>query len=330
MSKLVGKRVAVTGAGGFIGSHLVEALVNHGARVQAMVRYNSRGDEGALAWAPDAVRSDVELFAGDIRDSESAATALAGAEVVFHLGALIAIPYSYVNPRDYFETNVLGTLNVLQACRDRSVDLVVHTSTSEVYGNAREFPITENHPVTAHSPYAASKIGADQLALSFQRSFELPVTVLRPFNTFGPRQSARAVIPTIIAQALKGGTVRIGSLEPRRDLTYVADTVRGFIAVAEADGVVGETLQLGTGDDLSVGDLIDAVGALMERKLEILQEQQRIRPEGSEVVRLISDPSRVRQLTGWSPETSLAEGLESTMRWIESEPGLYATESYVV
>lgn len=295
-----------------------------------MVRYNSRGDRGALAWIPGKVLSEVEVIPGDIRDPESAAAALEGCEVVFHLAALIAIPYSYVNPRDYFETNVLGTLNVLQACRSAGVGRVVHTSTSEVYGNAEEFPITERHPVTAYSPYAASKIGADQLALSFQRSFEVPVTVLRPFNTYGPRQSARAVIPTIIAQALNGGPIRIGSLEPRRDLTYVKDTVAGFIAAAESQRGVGETLQLGTGNDVSVADLIDAVGSLLGRNLEVVQEEVRIRPEKSEVGRLVSDPSRMRELTGWEPSTSLSDGLKSTTKWIESRPELFTAEDYVI
>lgn len=308
----------------------MESLVGEGARVRGMVRYNSRGDRGALAWIPSEVLSEVEVVAGDIRDPESAAAALEGCEVVFHLAALIAIPYSYINPRDYFETNVLGTLNVLQACRSALVRRVVHTSTSEVYGNAEEFPITEGHSVTAHSPYAASKIGADQLALSFQRSFEVPVTILRPFNTFGPRQSARAVIPTIIAQALNGGPVRIGSLEPRRDLTYVADTVAGFIAAAESEAGVGETLQLGTGDDVSVADLIDAVGSQLGRKLEVIQEEVRIRPEKSEVARLVSDPTRMRELTGWRPSTSLSDGLESTIKWIESRPELFTAEEYAV
>ena len=308
----------------------MESLVSEGAHVRGMVRYNSRDDRGALAWVPREVLSGVEVVAGDIRDPESAAAAVEGCEIVFHLAAVIAIPYSYVNPRDYFETNVLGTLNVLQACRSAEVRRVVHTSTSEVYGNAEEFPITETHPVTAHSPYAASKIGADQLALSFQRSFEVPVTVLRPFNTFGPRQSARAVIPTIITQALNGGPVRIGSLEPRRDLTYVTDTVAGFIAAAEAKGGVGETLQLGTGDDVSVADLIDAVGSLLGRELDVVQEEVRIRPEKSEVVRLVSDPTRMRELTGWQPTTSLSDGLQSTMKWIESRPDLFTAQGYVI
>jgi NAD dependent epimerase/dehydratase len=330
MSGLEGTSVAVTGAGGFIGSHLAEALLARGARVRAMVRYNSRGDVGALEWIPEEVSREVEIVAGDVRDPESAAEAVDGCEVVFHLAAQIAIPYSYVNPRDYFETNVLGTLNVAQACRRAGTRRLVQTSTSEVYGTALELPITEDHPLRAQSPYAASKIAADQLALSFHRSFELPVVVLRPFNTYGPRQSARAVIPTIIAQALKGGVVRIGSLDPRRDLTYVSDTVSGFIAAVGSEAVVGETLQLGTGEDVSVGELVEAVQSLLGRELEVVQEEQRMRPELSEVMRLVSDPTRMTETTGWRPETPLTEGLGQTMRWIESQPDLYAAENYVI
>ena len=330
MSRLSGTKVAVTGAGGFIGSHLVEALVARGAGVRAMVRYNSRGDRGALEWISPEVLSEVEVIAGDVRDTESASQAVDGCETVFHLAALIAIPYSYVNPRDYFETNVLGTLNLLQAVRSEPLARFVHTSTSEVYGNTTEFPITASHPVTAASPYAASKIGADQLALSFYRAYEVPVTLLRPFNTYGPRQSTRAVIPTILAQALNGNTVRIGSLEPRRDLTFVTDTVTGFIAAAEAEAVVGETLQLGTGEDVSVGELIQAAESLLGRDLEVVQEERRVRPERSEVSRLISDPSRMTEATGWRAEVPLGEGLERTMRWLADRPPMQAAENYAI
>jgi NAD dependent epimerase/dehydratase len=327
---LSGTNVTVTGAGGFIGSHLVEALVSQGAVVRAMTRYNSRGDRGALEWIPPDTLSEVEVVAGDVRDVESAARAVEGSEVVFHLAALIAIPYSYVNPRDYLETNVIGTLNCLQAAREGSLSRFVHTSTSEVYGNAQEFPITASHPTTAASPYAASKIGADQLALSFHRAYEVPVTLLRPFNTYGPRQSMRAVIPTILTQALNGDTVRIGSLDPRRDLTFVTDTVNGFIAAAEADGAVGETLQLGTGEDVSVGELIKDVEGLVGRSLEVIQEDRRVRPEKSEVNRLLSDPSKMTDTTGWRAEVPLREGLERTMRWLSDRPPLQAAENYAI
>jgi NAD dependent epimerase/dehydratase len=330
LSRLSGIAVTVTGAGGFIGSHLVEALVAEGARVRGMVRYTSRGDRGALDLLADDVASEVELVLGDIRDPESVADGVRGCEVVFHLAAQIAIPYSYVNPRDFFETNVLGTLNVAQACRAAGTRRLIHTSTSEVYGTPTEVPITESHPLSGQSPYAASKIGADQLVLSFHRSFELPATVLRPFNTYGPRQSPRAVIPTILAQALKGEVVRLGSLEPRRDLTYVADCVRGFIAAAESEGAVGRTLQLGTGEDVSIAELVEEVGSLVERELRVEQEEERIRPKASEVMRLVSNPEQMAETTGWRPQTSLRDGLAETARWIESHLDAYAADQYVI
>jgi NAD dependent epimerase/dehydratase len=298
--------------------------------VRALVRYTSRGDRGGLAFLPDELTDGVEVVLGDVRDTESVMEAVRGCETVFHLAAQIAIPYSYVNPRDFVETNVVGTLNVLQACRAMETQRLVLTSTSEVYGTAQEVPITEDHPLSAQSPYAASKVAADQLGLSFHRSFELPVTVLRPFNTYGPRQSARAVIPTIIVQALRGGPVRLGSLTPRRDLTYVTDTARGFTAVAAEPTAVGETLQLGTGTDVSVADLVEAVGAVLGRELEVEQESQRVRPEGSEVMRLLSTPARMTERTGWRPEVDLAEGLERTIRWIEEHPDSYPVEGYVI
>jgi dTDP-glucose 4,6-dehydratase len=327
---LNGDLAVVTGAGGFIGSHLVEALLDDGARVRAMIRYTSRGDRGALNFLSEEASSEVEVVAGDIRDPESVADVLNGADVVFHLAAQIAIPYSYVNPRDYVETNVVGTLNVAQACRTQGVRRLVHTSTSEVYGSAQQVPITEAHPISAQSPYAATKVGADQLAISFHRSFRVPVTVLRPFNTYGPRQSARAVIPTIITQALRGDVVKLGSLEPRRDLTYVTDCASGFLAAAGSDQAVGETLQLGTGEDVSVAELVEAVGSIIGRKLQVEQESERVRPELSEVDRLVSDPERVRALTGWRPETQLVDGLERTIRWIESNPDHFRADGYVI
>ena len=245
MSGIKGQRVLVTGAGGFIGSHLVAMLVERGADVRGLIRYTSRGDRGALAWLDEDIGEAVEIVLGDVRDAESVAAASKDADVVMHLAAQIAIPYSYVNPRDFFETNVLGTFNVARAALDNGVSRVVHTSTSEVYGTAQTVPITEDHPLETQSPYAASKLGADKLIDSFHRSFELPATVLRPFNTYGPHQSARAVIPTIITQALAGGAIRLGSLDPRRDMTFVTDTAAGFIAAAESDAALGRTVQLG-------------------------------------------------------------------------------------
>jgi NAD dependent epimerase/dehydratase len=330
VSALSGRRAVVTGAGGFIGSHLVAELVEEGAQVRALVRYTSRGDWGNLRYLDEKVLGEIEVVLGDLRDPESVVEAVRDAEVVFNLAAQIAIPYSYVNPRDFVETNVVGTLNVLQACRAMEIPRLVQTSTSEVYGTAQSVPITEEHPFAAQSPYAASKVAADQLALSFHRSFELPVTVLRPFNTFGPRQSARAVIPTIIVQALKADVIRLGSLDPRRDLTYVSDCARGFTSAAASDAAVGQTLQLGTGVDVSVGDLVESVGSILGRELEVEQDPDRVRPEASEVMRLLSSPARMTELTGWKPEVSLADGLEQTIRWIEAHPEAYPLEGYVI
>ena len=330
MSALPGRRAVVTGAGGFIGSHLVAELVEGGAQVRALVRYTSRGDRGNLRYLDERILEEVEVVLGDLRDPESVTEAVRGSELVFNLAAQIAIPYSYVNPRDFVETNVVGTLNVLQACRAMEIPRLVQTSTSEVYGTAQSVPITEEHPFAAQSPYAASKVASDQLALSFHRSFSLPVTVLRPFNTFGPRQSARAVIPAIIVQALRGGVIKLGSLDPRRDLTYVTDCARGFTAVAESDAAVGQTLQLGTGVDISIGDLVEAVGSVLGRELEVEQDPDRVRPEASEVMRLLSSPARMTDLTGWRPEVTLSEGLEQTISWIEAHPEAHPLEGYVI
>jgi NAD dependent epimerase/dehydratase len=330
VSSLSGRPVLVTGAGGFIGSHLVAALAESGARVRALIRYTSRGDRGALNYLDESVLDEVEVVLGDIRDTESVTEAVRGVDVVFNLAALITIPYSYVNPRDYIQTNVVGTLNVLQACRAMETSRLVQTSTSEVYGTAQSVPITEEHPFSAQSPYAASKVAADQLALSFHRSFGLPVSVLRPFNTFGPRQSARAVIPTIIVQALRGDVIRLGSLDPRRDLTYVTDCALGFTAAAGSEAAIGETLQLGTGVDVSVGDLVEAVGSILGRELQVEQDPDRVRPEASEVMRLLSSPARMTDLTGWRPEVSLADGLEQTIRWIEAHAEAYPLAGYVI
>lgn len=327
---LSGRPVAVTGAGGFIGGHLVERLASEGARVRALVRYNSRNERGTLDWLDPAALSEVEVVLGDLRDIESVNRVLAGTEVVFHLGAQIAIPYSYVNPRDFFETNVLGTLNVAQAAVAAGVQRVVHTSTSEVYGTARQVPITEDHPIEPQSPYAASKVGADKLIDSYHRTFDLATTVLRPFNTYGPHQSARAVIPTIISQALEGDTIRLGSLDPRRDLTYVSDTVEGFVAAATSPAAVGRTVQLGTEHDVSVGDLVDTVAELLGRELTVVQDPERVRPAGSEVMRLISSPALAAELMGWSPRVNLREGLAQTIQWVERSRERFRTEHYVI
>jgi dTDP-glucose 4,6-dehydratase len=325
-----GTQVLVTGAGGFIGGHLVERLVRQGAQVRALCRYNSRNDRGTLDWLDPAVVADVDVQLGELRDVESVERAVEGTEIVFHLGAQIAIPYSYVNARDYFETNVLGSLNVAQAALRHGVRRVVHTSTSEVYGTAQTVPITEDHPLEAQSPYSASKIGADKLMDSFHRSHELPVTVLRPFNTFGPRQSARAVIPTIITQALAGDVLRLGSTDPRRDLTFVEDTAAGFVAAAASEAAVGRTIQLGTGEDVSVGEIVERVGAILGRELTVETDPARVRPAQSEVQLLLSDPSLARELTGWTPAVGVDEGLARTVAWIEANASRYRLGDYVL
>jgi NAD dependent epimerase/dehydratase len=329
-SILRGQAALVTGAGGFIGSHLVHRLVEEGAFVRAFVRYTSRGDRGWLDVLPSEVRAEVEVVAGDLRDLESVKGAMAGIDLVFHLGAQIAIPYSHLNPRDFVETNIVGTLNVALAARDEDVQRLVHTSTSEVYGSARVVPITEEHPVEPQSPYAASKLGADKLVDAFRLSYGLPATILRPFNTYGPRQSARAIVPTIVAQALCGEKVRLGSLEPRRDLTYVSDTVAGFVAAATAPGAVGRTIQLGTGRDVSVLEILELVGEALGRPLTPEHDPSRLRPPASEVDLLISAPELAREVLGWTPQVGLADGLRRTIEWIEANANRLHAERYVI
>ena len=324
-----GRSVLVTGAGGFIGGHLVARLVREGADVRAFVRYNSRNDRGTLDWLDPELVREVDVVLGDLRDIESVQQAAQGVETIFHLGAQIAIPYSFVNPRDFFETNVLGTLNVAQAALRGGAAKVVHTSTSEVYGTAQRVPIAEDHPLEPQSPYAASKVAADKLMDAWHRTYELPVCVLRPFNTYGPHQSARAVIPTIISQALTG-SVRLGSLHPRRDLTFVTDTVSAFLAAAEAPATVGRTIHLGTGDDVAVGDIVKLVGTLLDRELTVELDPDRVRPANSEVERLIADPALAAELMGWRAEVDLREGLSRTLEWISSHADRYRTDHYVI
>jgi dTDP-glucose 4,6-dehydratase len=272
--------------------------------------------------------ADVDVALGDLRDVESAERAVSGNEVVLHLGAQIAIPYSYVNPRDFFETNVLGTLNVANGVRDGTAHRLVHTSTSEVYGSAQTIPIDEDHPLRPQSPYAASKVAADKLVESFHLSYDLPATILRPFNTYGPGQSARAIVPTIVSQALRGAPVRLGALTPRRDLTYVDDTVQGFIDAAAAPAAVGRTIQLGTGDAVSIRELVSAVGDILDTDLAIELDQERLRPPRSEVETLISSPVRAHELLGWRPQVTLREGLEATISWIRENPHRYRPGEY--
>jgi NAD dependent epimerase/dehydratase len=330
MASLSGRSVLVTGAGGFIGGHLVEMLVAGGASVTAFVRYNSRNERGTLDWISPEVSAEVEVVAGELRDIESVARAVTGREIVLHLGAQIAIPYSYVNPRDFFEVNVLGTLNVAQACLAAGVQRIVHTSTSEVYGSARQVPITEDHPLEPQSPYAASKLAADKLMDSWHRSFELPVVVLRPFNTYGPRQSARAIVPTIISQALAGDTLRLGSLHPRRDLTFVRDTAAGMLAAATAPDAVGQTIQLGTGEAVSVGEIVTLVGDLMGKELRPVLDEARVRPRNSEVELLLSEPTRASEVLGWRPQVALRDGLERTIEWVALNTHRYRADEYVI
>ncbi len=326
--------VAVTGADGFIGSHLTEELVRAGYRVRAMAIYNSQGSYGWLDTVPAETMQHVEVQLGDVRDAGSVRALMRDAQTVYHLAALIAIPYSYVAPRSYVETNITGTLNVLEAARDLGTGRVVHTSTSEVYGTARTAPIHETHPLQGQSPYSATKIGADKLAESYHLSFGLPVVTLRPFNTYGPRQSARAVIPTIISQVAAGRReIRLGDLRPTRDFNYVADTARAFRAVGEAGSeVLGRTLNAGSGREITVGDTVKLIGQVMGAELNVTQEDQRLRPEGSEVMRLLADHSELSTLTGWQPEVPLEEGLKRTAEWFTNPINLarYRVDQYTV
>ena len=324
------KPILVTGAGGFIGSHLVESLVANGARVRAFVRYNSRDDPGLLRMLPPGLLAQVEVVPGDLRDLDAVRRAMAGQALVFHLGALIAIPYSYVHPAEVVETNVLGTLNVLLAGRETAPARIVHTSTSEVYGTALHVPIDESHPLQGQSPYSASKIGADKLAESFYRAFDLPVVTVRPFNTYGPRQSARAVIPTIITQALTRDEIHLGNLDARRDLTYVTDTVAGFLQAAQAPGVEGDEFNLGAGAEIRIADLAAEIIALAGRDVRVVVDPQRLRPEKSEVQRLLSDNARARQTLGWQPQVSLRQGLERTIEWVRANLDLYRPNTYQI
>ena len=324
---IANKKILVTGADGFIGSHLTEHLVRAGANVRAFVYYNSFNSWGWLDEADSAVKASLEVFAGDIRDPHGVYTAMQGCDVVMHLAALIAIPYSYHSPDTYIDTNIKGTLNVVQAARQLGVQRVLHTSTSEVYGSARFVPITEEHPLQGQSPYSASKIGADQIAQSFYASFNTPVATIRPFNTYGPRQSARAVIPTIITQVASGARqVKLGALHPTRDFNYVRDTVRGFVAVAECDAAVGQVVNIGSNHEISVGDTARLIARLMGRDVEFVSDQQRLRPTGSEVERLWADNSRARTLTGWAPEHAgiegLTRGLQETIAWFAQPDNL--------
>ncbi len=324
------RNVLVTGAGGFIGSHLVERLVAEGARVRALVHYDSRNDPGLLKLLPDETLAALDVMPADLLDPFAVGQAVDNIEIVFHLGALISIPYSYSHPYHVAETNMMGTLNILQACRDTGVRRLVHTSSSEVYGTALHVPIDEEHPLQGQSPYSASKIGADKLAESYFCAYDLPVVTLRPFNTYGPRQSGRAVIPTIITQALTQGVVHLGNLDARRDLTYVTDTVNGFIKVSAAADVEGGTYNLGAGSDITIGELAEKIIKLVGRCVKIEVDKKRLRPEGSEVQRLLADNTLAKKDLGWEPRISLDDGLRRTIEWISDNLELYEAGRYQV
>ncbi|CAN5877057.1 SDR family NAD(P)-dependent oxidoreductase [soil metagenome] len=325
----MGKKVLVTGASGFIGSHLVERLLQDGQEVRAFVRYNGRDDRGHLDDLEPGLRAAVEVHRGDLKDPEAIRRAVAGREWVFHLGALIAIPYSYQNPLDVVQTNVTGTAHVLDACRaSDTIERVVLTSTSEVYGTAQYVPIDEAHPLQGQSPYAATKIGSDALGLSYHKAFGLPVAVLRPFNTFGPRQSARAIIPTIISQAICRPVIKLGSLDPRRDLTYVKDTAAGFVSIAGCDAALGRVVNIGRGDDLSIGDLAQRIADRLGKQIRIEADEQRLRPAANEVGRLLAGTALAQELWGWKPSYSLDEGLDETIAYVRENLQRFRVDDY--
>lgn len=328
MNSWKGQRVLVTGGEGFIGSTLVERLVHEGATVRVLAHYNPFGK---LGWLDPQTHGEVEVIAGDVRDAERVFSAVDGSDVVFHLAALIGIPYSYLAPDSYVQVNVMGTHNVASACRRAGVSRLVHTSTSETYGTALRVPISEDHPMQPQSPYSASKIGGDMMALSFFHAFDLPVAVVRPFNTYGPRQSTRAVISTILAQLHAGAKeLNLGSITPTRDFTYVDDTVAGFMAVAACDKAIGQVVNIGSGEEISIGDLVSLLIEITGSSATIKTDASRVRPSGSEVERLLCDNSRAREWAGWKPEVSLRTGLERTSEWVSKNLGLLQTTGYSV
>ena len=324
-------KVLVTGADGFIGSHLTEELVKAGEQVTAFCLYNSFGSLGWIDTLPPDIRSEIQIFMGDVRDPNGVRTAMRGQERVFHLAALIAIPFSYHSPDSYVDTNIKGTLNVLNAARELGTQRVMVTSTSEVYGTAQYVPIDEKHPFQGQSPYSATKIGADRLAESFYRSFDLPVTIVRPFNTYGPRQSGRAVIPTIISQLLAGQKeIHLGKLSPTRDFNYVKDTAHGFMAIADCPAAIGQELNIATGEEHSIGDLANELIAQINPEARVVCEEERLRPEKSEVNRLLGDSTKMRALTGWKPEYTFEQGLAETVDWIRQNLDSYKVGQYIL
>ena len=324
------KKVLVTGAGGFIGSHLTERLFELGAKIRAFVRYTSRSDEGFIKYFSDDLRNDMDIVYGDIRELETVVKAIDGVDIIFNLAALVGIPYSYIHPQEVIEANTIGTLNILMAARDAGIEKLVQTSTSEVYGTARYVPINEDHPKQPQSPYSASKIAADAIALSFYHSIDLPGAVIRPFNTYGPRQSDRAVIPSIISQALTKDRLTLGNMTPTRDFTFVTDTAEGFIKVAESEKSVGMEINIGSGREISIEDLTRKIISLVGRDIVVEHDKERLRPAHSEVERLCADNTRARDLLGWLPKISLTHGLEETISFIKSNPGFYDPDKYRV
>ena len=328
MGSWSGRKVLVTGGEGFIGSHLMERLVKEGAEVAALAHYNPFGKRG---WLDKSTASEVEVLLGDVRDGERVFQAIEGRDVVFHLAALIGIPYSYEAPESYVQTNVTGTYNVANACRRAGVSRMVQTSTSEVYGTARTVPISETHPLQPQSPYSATKIGGDMLALSFFHSFELPVAVARPFNTYGPRQSARAIIPSILSQFHTGSAeIKVGNTTPTRDMNFVEDTVSGFLAIAECDRALGEVVNIGSGREISIGDLIELLIKISGKDATVVVDESRLRPTGSEVERLLCDNTRANEWAGWSPAHTLEEGLQITSDWVAANLNSFRSKSYQV
>lgn len=324
------KNILITGAGGFIGSHLTEKLVKEANSVKAFIHYNSRNDHGLLNYLDKDVKDSLNIIPSDIADPVSVFKAMKDVDVVFHLAALIGIPYSYYSPNSYVQTNINGTLNVLNAARELGTEKIIHTSTSEVYGTAIYTPIDEKHPLQGQSPYSATKIGADKLAESYYLSFELPVATIRPFNTFGPRQSLRAVIPTIITQALKGNTIKLGNIDTVRDFNYVKDTVKGFINVAQSNKNNGEVVNIGSGIGITIGEVVNHVGTILNKELEVITETKRLRPEKSEVFTLICDSSKAKQLTGWQQDYSIENALKETVKWFEENLSQFESDKYTV
>lgn len=323
------KKVLITGAEGFIGSHLTERLLEIGADVTALVQYNCFNNWGWIDTFDKNIKNSIKVVSGDIREYDGIKKIVKGQDVVFHLAALIAIPYSYLSPMAYVKTNIEGTTNVLEACKEYDVKKIVHTSTSETYGTALYVPIDENHPMQGQSPYSASKIGADKIAESFYKSFKLPVATIRPFNTYGPRQSARAVIPTIISQILSGKTeIKLGSLIPTRDFNYVKDIVEAFIKVAESDNTIGEVMNAGSNYEISIGDTVKKIIKLIGKDVQIFCDEERVRPENSEVNRLWADNAKIKKLTGWSPRYNIEEGLKETILWIRNNMQYFKTDIY--